>query len=89
MSVLYLWLASQEGGFKKPELPRAKKPKLQSKAMLEQEVERLKEQNKQEREQSNQRLTSHLTGVEIRQYYEIPCILRSTVRGVDYACFYK
>ena len=47
--------ASQEREFKTPELPRAKKPKLQSKAMLEQENERLREENKQEREQSNQR----------------------------------
>lgn len=47
--------ASQESGFVVPPLPSAKRTKLTPKAMLEQEVERLKEQNKQEREQSNQR----------------------------------
>jgi hypothetical protein len=46
---------SQDGGFVVPPLPSAKRTKLTPKAMLEQEVERLKEQNKQEREQSNQR----------------------------------
>ena len=46
---------SQEREFKIPELPRAKKPKLQSKAMLEQEVERLREQMAQEKEESKQR----------------------------------
>ena len=49
--------ASQESGFVVPPLPSAKKAKLMPKAMLEQEIERLKEQNKQEREQSNQQLT--------------------------------
>jgi hypothetical protein len=49
--------ASQESGFVVPPLPSAKRTKLTPKAMLEQEVERLNEQNKQEREQSNQRLT--------------------------------
>jgi primosomal protein N'' len=46
---------SQEREFKIPELPRAKKPKLQPKAMLEQEVERLREQMAQEKEESKQR----------------------------------
>ncbi|MCJ1355109.1 MAG: hypothetical protein MMC33_005100 [Icmadophila ericetorum] len=62
--------ASQDREFKIPELPRAKKQKLPPKAMLEQEVERLKEQNKQEREQSNQRhreLMDLLKGQEDRQ----------------------
>ncbi|MCJ1395927.1 hypothetical protein MMC18_008813 [Xylographa bjoerkii] len=49
--------ASQESGFVVPPLPSAKKAKLMPKAMLEQEIERLREENKQEREQSNQQLT--------------------------------
>ncbi|MCJ1386406.1 hypothetical protein MMC17_009532 [Xylographa soralifera] len=49
--------ASQESGFVVPPLPSAKKAKLMPQAMLEQEIERLREQNKQEREQSNQQLT--------------------------------
>ncbi|MCJ1288292.1 hypothetical protein MMC26_007647, partial [Xylographa opegraphella] len=49
--------ASQESGFVVPPLPSAKKAKLMPKAMLKQEIERLREENKQEREQSNQQLT--------------------------------